>query len=246
MFDQLVESSSHGKDNSRTGMFLLTTTLIYGAGLIVLAIGTILWFSPDLVDALNVQSMLAPPPPPAQEAPPPEQQIIRTAPDVPDFQPPKVVQKIPEAAAVPPKRYAPVSVGVPGGVPGGTPGGAPGPVTREEVPPPPPPPPPAPTPAPTPRPVHKVSGGVLPGLALRKVTPTYPAIARTARASGAVQVQVMISEEGRVISAEVVSGHPLLREAALQAAKQWTFKPTELSGVPVKVQGILTFNFALQ
>jgi len=56
----------------------------------------------------------------------------------------------------------------------------------------------------------------------------------------------MISEEGRVISAEVVSGHPLLREAALQAAKQWTFKPTELSGVPVKVQGILTFNFALQ
>jgi protein TonB len=243
MFDQLVESSRHGKDNKRTGMFLLTTTLIYGVGVIALAIGTILWFSPELMEAFDVQAMVQPPEPPKAEAPEPEPQIIRNIPEVTTFQPPKVVAKIPEATAVPPKRM--VTSAVPGGVPGGTPGGAPAPIVREEAPPP-PPPPPAPTPAPTPRPVHKVSGGVLPGLAIKKITPTYPAIARTARASGAVQIQVMISEEGRVISADVVSGHPLLREAALQAAKQWTFKPTELSGVPVKVQGILTFNFALQ
>src|SRR5262245_23321764 len=245
MFEQLVESSNHNKDNTRTGYFLLTTTIIYGVGLITLAIGTILFFNPELMGALNVQAMLAPPPPPAQAAPEPEQQIIRNVPEVTVFQPPKVVQIIPDASAVPPKRMVSMS-SVPGGIPGGTPGGAPGPVVREEAPPPPPPPPPAPTPAPTPRPVHKVSGGVLPGLAIKKITPTYPAIARTARASGAVQVQVMISEEGRVISAEVVSGHPLLREAALQEAKQWTFTPTESSVVPVKVQGILTFNFALQ
>ncbi|MCI0662658.1 MAG: energy transducer TonB, partial [Acidobacteria bacterium] len=107
------------------------------------------------------------------------------------------------------------------------------------------PPPAAPATAPTPRPIHKVSGGVLPGLAIKKVTPTYPAIARTARVSGAVKIQVLISEEGSVISAEVLDGHPLLQEAALKAAKQWIFKPTELTGVPVKVQGVLTFNFVL-
>jgi periplasmic protein TonB len=90
------------------------------------------------------------------------------------------------------------------------------------------------------------SGGVLQGSAIKRVQPPYPPIAKAARAQGAVQVQVTISEDGRVIAAEAVSGHPLLKEAALQAARQWVFKPTELSGVPVKVQGILTFNFTLQ
>jgi TonB family protein len=90
-----------------------------------------------------------------------------------------------------------------------------------------------------------VSGGVLQGSAIRKVQPPYPPIAKAARASGAVQVQVLIGETGEVIEANVVNGHPLLRDAALQAARQWVFKPTELSGVAVKVQGVLTFNFAL-
>jgi TonB family protein len=115
--------------------------------------------------------------------------------------------------------------------------------------PPPPPPPPPPEPKPTPTPVPKMirqSGGVLQGSALKRVQPPYPPIAKAARAQGAVQVQVTISEDGRVIAAEAVSGHPLLKDAALQAARQWVFKPTELSGVPVKVQGILTFNFTLQ
>jgi TonB family protein len=90
-----------------------------------------------------------------------------------------------------------------------------------------------------------VSGGVLQGKAIKKVQPPYPPIARAARASGPVQVQVTISETGEVIEASVISGHPLLRDAALQAARQWLFHPTELSAVPVKVQGILTFNFTL-
>ncbi len=91
----------------------------------------------------------------------------------------------------------------------------------------------------------KVSGGVLQGSAINKVQPEYPPIAKASRAEGAVQVQVTVSEKGDVIDASVVNGHPLLREAALNAARQWQFKPTELSGVPVKVQGVLTFNFAL-
>jgi protein TonB len=91
-----------------------------------------------------------------------------------------------------------------------------------------------------------VSGGVLQGKATKKVSPAYPPIARAARAAGKVEVQVTISEQGEVIEALVVSGHPLLRDAAVDAAKQWVFTPTELSGVPVKVQGVLAFNFTLQ
>src|SRR5262245_4926693 len=245
MFDLLVESTSQRKGR-RTGVFLITTTLIYGVFVFAVAIGTILYFSPALVGSLNVQAMLAPPPPPAQEAPEPDQVVTRDVAVVPEFQPPKVPQIIPEASAVPPKRMINFSSGVPGGVRGeGTPGGAPSTVTGEEPPPPPPAPAPAPAAAPTPRPIHKVSGGVLPGMALKKVTPVYPAIARTTRVSGTVRIQVLISEAGNVISAEVLDGHPLLQDAALKAAKQWIFKPTELTGVPVKVQGVLSFNFVL-
>jgi len=91
-----------------------------------------------------------------------------------------------------------------------------------------------------------VKKGVLSGRVLKKVNPAYPGEAQAARVSGEVQVQVTISEEGRVIEAIVISGPELLREAAVQAAKEWVFKPTKLDGVPVKVQGILTFNFELQ
>ena len=92
---------------------------------------------------------------------------------------------------------------------------------------------------------QRVSGGVLQGNAMRKVQPPYPALAKEAGAQGAVQVAVTVSEEGNIISAEAVSGHPLLKESAVTAARQWTFKPTALAGKPVKVQGILTFNFTL-
>src|SRR5262245_16261317 len=89
----------------------------------------------------------------------------------------------------------------------------------------------------------KISGGVLQGSATKKVQPAYPAIARGASAKGAVQVQITTNESGEVINTQIINGHPMLRDAALQAAKQWRFKPTELSGKPLKTQGILTFNF---
>lgn len=91
-----------------------------------------------------------------------------------------------------------------------------------------------------------VQGGVMQGAVLKRVMPGYLPLAKAAGVSGRVDVQVVISEEGRVIEAEVVSSPPLLWEAALKAAKQWVFKPTELSGVPVKVKGVLGFNFTLQ
>ena len=109
-----------------------------------------------------------------------------------------------------------------------------------------PPPPPKPTPTPPPKPRAPISGGVLNGKAISKPTPPYPAVAKAARASGTVVVQITVDEGGKVISAAAVSGHPLLRQAAVQAAYGARFSPTLLSGQPVKVTGTITYNFNLQ
>ena len=90
----------------------------------------------------------------------------------------------------------------------------------------------------------RVSGGVLERVAIKKVQPLYPPDAKAARVSGEVKILILISEEGNVIEAEAVEGPALLRESALAAARLWVFQPTELSGKPIKVEGILTFKFA--
>lgn len=87
------------------------------------------------------------------------------------------------------------------------------------------------------------SNAVLNGKALNLVRPAFPPAARAVRASGTVRVQVTIDENGNVISANAVSGHPLLRAAAENAARQSKFSPTTLSGSPVKVTGIIVYNF---
>jgi TonB family protein len=89
------------------------------------------------------------------------------------------------------------------------------------------------------------SGVALEQEATKKIEPVFPPIAKAARASGEVKVEVTIDKAGKVISARVLSGHPLLRDAALTAARQWEFKPTIVSGKPAKVSGILTFKFVL-
>jgi len=94
-----------------------------------------------------------------------------------------------------------------------------------------------------PTPVKQISGGVLNGKAVTLAKPAYPAAARAVEAQGAVNVMVTIDEEGNVVSAEAVSGHPLLQAAAVQAAQQSTFKPTFLSGQAVKVTGVIVYNF---
>ncbi|MCA1616689.1 MAG: TonB family protein [Acidobacteria bacterium] len=88
-----------------------------------------------------------------------------------------------------------------------------------------------------------ISGGVINGKAVSKPAPAYPAVARAARAAGVVTVEVVVDEKGRVASARAVSGHPLLRASAEAAARQARFSPTLLSGHPVKVRGVLTYNF---
>lgn len=91
-----------------------------------------------------------------------------------------------------------------------------------------------------------ISGGVLNGKAVSLPKPAYPAIANAAHASGTVTVQVLIDERGCVVSSRAVGGHPLLQQAAVQAAYRACFTPTLLSGQPVKVSGVITYNFVSQ
>lgn len=91
-----------------------------------------------------------------------------------------------------------------------------------------------------------INGGVLNGKATSLPPPDYPTIARQAKATGTVAVQITIDEGGNVIVAEAVSGHPLLRAAAVKAARDAKFSPTRLSGQPVRVNGVLTYNFVAQ
>lgn len=85
--------------------------------------------------------------------------------------------------------------------------------------------------------------GVLNGKAIDFPRPTYPANAKAKHVSGLVKVQILIDETGNVISASVISGPPLLRRAALEAARGTRFAPTLFAGKPVKVSGILQYNF---
>jgi len=109
-------------------------------------------------------------------------------------------------------------------------------------------PPPAPPPPETKEELPKIirrSGGVLQESARKRVAPEYPPNAKAAGVSGSVVVEILVDESGNVISARALSGHELLRDVAVAAARQWKFKPVKLSGVPVKVIGTLTFNFNL-
>ncbi|HTH51886.1 MAG TPA: TonB family protein [Pyrinomonadaceae bacterium] len=89
------------------------------------------------------------------------------------------------------------------------------------------------------------SGGVLNGKAIDLPKPTYSAAAKAVHAGGTVTVQVMLDESGRVVSASALGGHVLLRAAALDAARRARFSPTLLSGVPVKVTGVIVYNFVV-
>jgi protein TonB len=119
------------------------------------------------------------------------------------------------------------------------------------------PPPPAPAPAAPPRTTPATSnstsnterrdapGGVRQGAPISKPQPKYPQNARRFNASGKVEVRVTISATGRVTKASAISGHPLLRDAAVEAARRWEFEPTVVNGTPVETELVLTFEFAV-
>jgi len=133
-----------------------------------------------------------------------------------------------------------MSAGVVGGVPGGIPGGAMNGVIGGIV---------SSTPVAVPKVATpqrvRVSQGVTQGLLIRKIQPNYPPLARQARIQGSVLLQAEISKDGTIENLHLLSGHPMLAPAAIEAVKQWKYKPYILNGEPVEVETQITVNFTL-
>jgi TonB family protein len=104
-------------------------------------------------------------------------------------------------------------------------------------------PPPPPPPPPPPQRV-RVGGNVQQANLLQQVRPVYPPLAKQARIQGVVVLEAVISKEGTIDNLKVITGHPLLIQAAIDAVKQWRYKPTMLNGEPVEVVTTITVNFA--
>jgi len=91
----------------------------------------------------------------------------------------------------------------------------------------------------------RVSSGVAQGLLVHQVTPQYPPLARQARIQGTVVLQAVIGKDGTVQNLHVLTGHPMLTEAAVDAVRQWRYKPYYLNGEPVEVDTQINVNFTL-
>jgi len=261
MFDNLVESSSHKDDIARKGSFIGVTLLVYAVLLLAFFVAGIYWYDNHL-DQMELELTTLVAPVPVPQAPKQEQKQEEAKPqkveqnvdvrkeliaDVAESRlPPKEISA--KASDVPPVRSNVTTViggsnsNAQAPMPAG-PGSGNVTTTTAKVQIADEPPPPAATPTP---PRAPISGGVLNGKAISLPKPAYPPIARAAHAAGTVVVQVLIDENGNVVSAHAVSGHPLLQAAAVGAARQAKFSPTKLSGQPVKVTGVIQYNFVSQ
>lgn len=105
--------------------------------------------------------------------------------------------------------------------------------------------PPAPLPRPAVNAPLRVSQGVAQGFLVHQVKPMYPPLARQARIQGAVVVQAIIGKDGTVENLRLISGHPMLAPAAIEAVRQWRYRPYTLNGMPVEVETEITVNFVL-
>lgn len=91
----------------------------------------------------------------------------------------------------------------------------------------------------------RVSSGVAEGLVIRQVKPVYPPLAKAARIEGKVLLQATIGKDGTVENLRLISGHPMLASAAIDAVKQWRYKPYYLNAEPIEVETTITVNFTL-
>ena len=238
--DSLIESG--GKLKTKRGRTSFVAFLIE-----FMIIGVMVLIPLIFTEALPKGQMMfllvAPPPPPPP--PPPAAAVVHVRQIQTDIvngelrTPTKIPQKIKmiqEDEAPPAMATTGVVGGVPGGVPGGSMGGVIGSVLSS-----------TPVAAPkiaTPTRV-RVSSGVVSGLLVRKVPPTYPPLARQARIQGVVVLQAQISKEGNIENLQLISGHPMLAPAAIEAVKQWKYKPYLLNGEPVEVETQVQVNFTL-
>lgn len=239
--DCLLESGGRLKTNR-----LWTTTL--SALLQAFLIGIMILVPLIYTEALPKQQLMtflvAPPPPPPPPPPAAAVQAVKVVQtDIEEGRlrtPTKIPQKVAmikeEEAPPPVSAMGGVMGGVPGGVPGGQMGGVLGGILSSSS-----------MAAPklaTPQRV-RVSQGVSEGMLVTKVTPPYPPMAKMARVQGSVILQAVISKNGSIENLRVVSGHPMLVQAALDAVKQWRYRPYLLNGEPVEVETQITVNFSL-
>ena len=265
MFNNLIESSSHGREFRRRGSFLLFTTMSYALLFVIAGVISIYAYDArmddqnlELVTLMPLVDLPAPEPP--RVPVPTSTPISSTDPDnnrnyfqrevaMADVNEPNIapdrISTTPNAN-LPMPRSGVVRVG-PDRDPGAgssTPGSGGSTAARNptvvvpiET------PPPLPVRTPVPQVVRKK---VINGEALLLPKPPYPEMARQLKIQGVVSVQVLVDETGRVVSAKAVSGNPFLVRDAQKAALQARFAPTLLGDQPVKVSGVITYNFLLQ
>lgn len=240
--DSLIESG--GRLKTKRGW-----TSIVSFAIQMMIIGVMVLIPLIFTEALPKQQLMTflvappPPPPPPPPAAAPVKIVKQIQTDIVNGELrtptkiPKKVQMIKEDEAPPPAMATTGVVGgVPGGVPGGSMGGVMGSILSS-----------TPTVAPkvaTPQRV-RVSSGVQSGLLVRKVPPTYPPLARQARIQGTVILQAQISKDGNIENLQLVSGHPMLAPAAIEAVKDWKYNPYVIDGKPVDVQTQVQVNFTL-
>ena len=257
MFDKLVVSTAHRR-SARTLKFFFVTSIIYLSVLGCAFAVSILVASPKLADTSALTELIAIPVASGGVQHTPRLPAASAKPDLYHVQSldqiaghtntshPPIIQRA-DLPSIETSSFGDAFSG------GGGPGlpGAPGLAGRESnsinVGEPSRPDPPAPSPRrdeQVDRPV-RVSSTVLQGKAVERRTPTYPQLARQIHLQGEVSVEVMISPAGRVESARVVSGHPMLAQCAREAALGWRFGPTLLNNTPVRVTGVIIFVFKL-
>lgn len=247
IFENILLTSTVGQRSRRTWA---TTTSFF---LLLLVIGVLflipLWFTEALPKQQQLLTFLeAPPPPPPPTASPAPVKVVKVASNITSRQLrtpsriPTKVRMINEEDAPPPVVAGGVVGGVPGGVPGGQLGGVIGGIisstSSAAV-------PTLPKPVPTVQRV-RVSQGVVNGLLINRVEPTYPPLAQQARIQGIVVLTAIIGKNGSVQHLQVVSGHPVLAPAAIAAVKQWRYKPYVLNGQALEVETTITVTFQVR
>ena len=271
MFGNLVESSSHKGDYARRSWFFFGTLTVYALIFLAIGVGSIYAYNTH-IDTQNLElvSLIAPVETsqpetlPRSETPRPsaatndsKMAVVRTPPAMVTMNPLQMPDK---AVVSSPVTELPMGTGYRIGVPSegdnifgggdkstgngsGTGSGNNGKDIDELVK---TTPPPVMEPRPSKPPAARTkSMGVVNGMATDLPKPAYSAIAKAAGARGVVTVQVLIDENGKVISARALSGHPLLQRESVQAAYRARFTPTLLSQQPVKVSGVITYNFVM-
>jgi len=232
--DSLMESGGMIRTNQKmtTAISTLFQLALFGFLMLLPLI-----FTEALPNAQLTTWLVAPPPPPPP--PPPAAPQIQHVQKVSEIINGELRQpsKIPKIVKAIKEEEAPASTGVVGGVVGGVPGGSAGGVIGGIIGSAAPPPKVA-----TPQKL-RVSSGVAEGLKVHDVTPTYPQMARIAHIQGDVILQATISKTGAIEGLHGVSGHPILIQAAMEAVKQWKYKPYILNGDPVEVETTIKVQF---